>query len=78
MTLATLVKQDKVRLLHNAGASSYIEIQANTPQRLTAAVIAVVKQHGKVCDNWLGTSVKAEVPSRVVRRLNIPRKWGTR
>jgi hypothetical protein len=74
MTLAELHRQGKVRLLHNAGASSYIEIQARTPEELTDAVVAVVRQRGEVKDNWLGRSVKCELPTRVVRKLGIKRE----
>lgn len=74
MTLAELVRQGKVEVLHNGGASTYITVRCNTPRRLTAAVVAVVRQHGKVCGDWDKHQIKCEIPTRAARKYAIPKR----
>ncbi len=74
MTLAELVRQGRVVVLHNAGGSTYISVKCNTPCRLTAAVVAVVKQHGQVVGDWDKQQIKCEIPTRAAKRYKIPRK----
>jgi hypothetical protein len=78
MTLAELVRTGRVEVLHNGGASTWISVRCNTPRRLTAAVVAVVKQHGKVVGDWDKQQIKCEIPTRAARRYAIPRRQDAR
>ncbi len=68
MTLSQLYKQGRVEIGPCLGADTFVRVKFNTPRRRTAAMMALTRAKGNL-QGESRNSVRAYVPTRVVRRL---------